>query len=115
MQKSDLIRLRHMLDAANEGSSFIRGQQRSSLDMDRKLVLALIKSIEIIGEAASKVTKECQENLNQIPWPNIIGMRNRLIHAYFEINLEILWKTVIEDIPGLINQLEKILPPDEIQ
>ena len=53
-----------MLDAAKEATSFIREKERASLDMDRKLVLALIKSIEIIGEAASKVTKECQENLN---------------------------------------------------
>ena len=104
-----------MLDAAKEATSFIREKERASLDMDRKLVLALIKSIEIIGEAASKVTKECQENLNQIPWSNIISMRNRLIHAYFDINLEILWKTVIEDIPDLMNELEKILSSDKIQ
>jgi uncharacterized protein with HEPN domain len=51
----------------------------------------------------------------QIPWPNIIGMRNRLIHAYFDINLDILWKTVTEDIPHLIDNLEKVLPPNEIQ
>ncbi len=60
--------------------------------------------------------KECRENLShQIPWPNIIGMRNRLIHAYFDINLDILWKTVTEDIPLLIDNLEKVLPPNEIQ
>jgi len=114
MQKSDLIRLRHMLDAAKEVRSFIKERKRTSLDVDRKLVLALMKSMEIIGEAATKVTKECQEDLSQIPWPNIIGMRNRLIHAYFDINLEILWKTVTEDIPGLIDKLEKILPSDNI-
>ena len=68
-----------------------------------------MKSIEIIGEAASKVTKECREDLNRIPWANIVGMRNRLIHAYLDINLEILWKTVTEDIPGLIEELERIL------
>ena len=68
-----------------------------------------MKSIEIIGEAAAKVTKECREDLNRIPWANIIGMRNRLIHVYFDINLEILWKTVTEDIPGLIEELERIL------
>lgn len=114
MQKSDLIRLRHMLDAAIEARSFLKEKEKTSLDVDRKLVLALMKSMEIIGEAASKVTKECQEDLSKIPWPNIIGMRNRLIHAYFDINLEILWKTVTEDIPGLIDELEKILPSDNI-
>lgn len=73
-----------------------------------------MKSIEIIGEAATKITKECQKDLSQIPWPNIIGMRNRLIHAYFDVNLEILWKTVTEDLPGLIDELEKILPSNKV-
>jgi uncharacterized protein with HEPN domain len=114
MQKSDNIRLRHMFDAAKEAASFIQEEERASLDVDRKLVLALMKSIEIIGEAATKITKECQEDLSQIPWPNIIGMRNRLIHAYFDVNLEILWKTVTEDLPGLIDELEKILPSAKV-
>lgn len=95
-----------MLDAAKDAASFVQKEDRAALDVDRKLVLALMKSIEIIGEAATKITKECQESLSQIPWPNIIGMRNRLIHAYFDINLEILWKTVTEDLPGLIAELE---------
>ncbi len=111
MQKDDAVRLRHMLDAAREAESFAKNKTRGSLDTDRKLVLALIKSIEIIGEAAAKVTQKCREDLPQIPWPNIIGMRNRLIHAYFDINLDILWKTVTEDLPPLIAELEKILPP----
>ena len=98
-----------MFDAAKEATAFIQEEKRTSLDADRKLVLALIKSIEIIGEAAAKITKECREDLSQIPWPNIIGMRNRLIHAYFDINLDILWKTVTEDLPTLIDDLEKIL------
>lgn len=114
MQKSDIIRLRHMFDAAKEAASFIQEEERASLDEDRKLVLALMKSIEIIGEAATKITKECQKDLSQIPWPNIIGMRNRLIHAYFDINLEILWKTVTEDLPGLIDELKKILPSNKV-
>ncbi len=114
MQKSDIIRLRHMFDAAKEAASFIQEEERASLDVDRKLVLALMKSIEIIGEAAAKISKECQEDLSQIPWANIIGMRNRLIHAYFDVNLEILWKTVTEDLPGLIDELEKILPSNKV-
>lgn len=103
-----------MYDAAREAASFIEEEERASLDIDRKLVLALMKSIEIIGEAATKITKECQEDLPQIPWPNIIGMRNRLIHAYFDVNLEILWKTVTEDLSVLIDELEKILSLDKV-
>jgi len=109
MQKDDLVRLRHMLDSAREAMLFAQNKTRSSLDTDRKLVLALVKSIEIVGEAAANVTNKCREDLPQIPWPNIIGMRNRLIHAYFDINLDILWKTMIEDLPPLIADLEKIV------
>lgn len=109
MRKDDPVRLRHMLDAAREAVSFIKNKNRSSLDSDRVLVLGLVKSIEIIGEAAANVTKECQYKLPQIPWQNIIGMRNRLIHAYFDIDLDILWKTVTEDLPPLIAELEKVL------
>lgn len=113
MRKDDLIRLRHMLDSAREAVYFTQNKARSSLDTDRKLVLALVKSIEIIGEAAANVTKECRKDFPQIPWLNIIGMRNRLIHAYFDINLDIVWKTVTEDLPPLIIELEKIVPPED--
>ena len=68
-----------------------------------------MKAIEIVGEAASKISEECREDFPQIPWTNIIGMRNRLIHAYFDLNLDILWKTITEDLPPLIAELEKIL------
>jgi uncharacterized protein with HEPN domain len=109
MRKDDSIRLHHMLDAAKEAESFSHDKSRSSLDIDRELVFALVKCIEIIGEAATRISNESREVLPQIPWANIIGMRNRLIHAYFDINLDILWKTVIEDLPPLISKLEKII------
>jgi uncharacterized protein with HEPN domain len=98
-----------MLDAARECIQFSRNKTRRSLDIDRKLVLALVKSIEIIGEAAANVTKESQEEIPIIPWPSIISMRNRLIHAYFDINLDVVWQTIIEDLPPLIIELEKVI------
>ena len=109
MRKDDVVRLRHMLDAATEATSFVKNKTRNSLDADRQLVLSLVKSIEIIGEAAANATTECREALPHIPWRDIISMRNRLIHAYFDINLDILWKTVIEDLPPLIAELKKIV------
>ena len=109
MRKDDEIRLRHMRDAGREALDFARNETRASLGKDRKLEFALVKAIEIVGEAASKVSEECREDLPQIPWTNIIGMRNRIIHAYFDINLDILWKTLTEDLPPLIAELEKIL------
>ncbi len=105
----DKTRLSHMIDAAKEASSFIQGKTRESLNQDRMLTLSLVKLIEIIGEAASRVSVEKQQQLETIPWAQIIGMRNRLIHAYFDINLNILWKTVTEDLQPLISNLEQIL------
>jgi len=113
MNNDDRIRLRHMLDAAQEAAGFARDETRESLDADRKLVLALVKGIEIIGEAASRVSGACQQECPQIPWPQIISMRNRLIHAYFDIDVEVVWKTVKDDLPPLIVELDKIISPHE--
>ena len=112
MQKDDVVRLRHMLDAAQEAAFFAQNKTRSSLDTDRQLVLSLVKSIEIIGEAAANVTTKCREGFPQIPWRDIISMRNRLTHVYFDINLDILWKTVVEDLPPLIAELGKVVEVD---
>lgn len=87
MRKHDIIRLRHMLDAAKEAESFVLGKSRTALDTDRMLVLALVKDIEIIGEAASKASEETRLKCPEIPWPDIVNMRNRLIHAYFDVDL----------------------------
>jgi uncharacterized protein with HEPN domain len=110
MRKDDLVRLRHMLDAAKDAISFARNSSRKTLDTDRKLTLSLVKSIEIIGEAASKITKECQQAYPVIPWVNIIAMRNRLIHTYYDIDLDRVWDTMTSDLPPLIAELEKIVP-----
>ncbi len=100
-----------MLDAACEALSFVQGRTRGDLDTDRQLVLALIKDIEIVGEAAAQVTDPARRDMPGIPWEKIIGMRNRLVHAYFDINLDILWKTTQEDPPGLVSLLENALLP----
>jgi len=109
MRKDDAIRLRHMLDAAEEALGFAQGRKRQDLDHDRMFVLALVKDIEIIGEAAYQVSEETRRNLPEIPWDDIIGMRHRLVHAYFDINLDILWATVQEDLPELVAVLRNIL------
>jgi uncharacterized protein with HEPN domain len=110
MHKDDLIRIRHMLDSAREAISFIKGRKRKDLDKDRMLELSLIKSVEIMGEAASKVTKKSRDEYPKIPWLNIIAMRNRLIHSYFDIDLDRGWDTVTDDLPPVIEVLEKIAP-----
>ena len=113
MRKDDRVRLQHMLEAANEALSFIQGKTRPDLDNDRMLVLSLVKELEIIGEAAGKVSPEVRSQNSAIPWQDISGMRNRLIHAYFDINVDILWQTVTEDLPALGTELAKAMPPLE--
>ena len=109
MRREDEIRLRHMLDAARDALSFIQGRTRADLDADRQLTLALVKAVEIIGEAAINVADTTQSELTQIPWPDISGMRHRLVHAYFDIGQDILWDTVTLDLPPLIAALEEAL------
>jgi uncharacterized protein with HEPN domain len=109
MQPNDLIRLRHMLDAAHEALRFVHGKQRIDLDSDRQLVWALVKAIEIIGEAAYQMAPTVRAEIPDLPWNGIIGMRHRLVHAYFDINLDILWKTVQQGLPPLVAGIEKYL------
>ncbi len=109
MQKDDRVRLQHMLDAASEALDFIQGKTRADLDKDRMLVLSLVKELEIIGEAAGKESPEIRSQNSAVPWQDISGTRNRLIHAYFDIDLDVVWSTVNKDLPFLKAELEKIL------
>jgi uncharacterized protein with HEPN domain len=103
-----------MLDSAKEAVKFAAGNSRKDLDEDRKLLLAILKSIEIVGEAASKVTEACKAKNDNIPWKDIIGMRNRLSHGYFDVNLDIVWETVQTDIPDIIKALSQITLPEDL-
>lgn len=109
MRKEDRVRLRHMLDAARQAVEFSEGRNREDLDADSMLVLALMKAIEIVGEAGNQISATTQKQLPSIPWLDIIGMRHRLVHSYFDINLDILWQTVQQDLPALITKLDDAL------
>lgn len=109
MPLPDEVRLRHMLDAAREVERFVAGKARVDLDTDRLLTLALLKSLEMIGEAASRVSEEVRTRHDGIPWVRIVGMRNRLIHAYFDVDLDQVWLTVTRDLPELRKALDEIL------
>ncbi len=99
MNENELIGFRHMLDAARVAQKAVQGKTSESLDTDVVLGLALQKVIEIIGEAASKITPETREQYPQIAYRQIIAMRNILIHGYFDVENERVWNTVTEDIP----------------
>jgi uncharacterized protein with HEPN domain len=112
LPEEDVVRLRHMLDGARDALDFSNGRKRQDLDADKMLVFALIHAVEVIGEAAAQVTAETKAACPHLAWPKMIAMRNRLIHAYYDINLDRLWDTTTEDLPALVAELERLLAPE---
>jgi uncharacterized protein with HEPN domain len=99
-----------MIEAAETVQTFLTGRRRADLETDQMLLFALTRAIEIIGEAASRVTEETRASVPSVPWLRIIAMRNRLIHAYFSIDRDILWKTASEEVPALLSLLQTLEP-----
>jgi uncharacterized protein with HEPN domain len=105
MLHKDRIRLQHLLDEAYEACSYVESISFDDFVQDGKTVRAVIRSIEVIGEAASKISLDLRKAHPDIPWQKIIGMRNRLIHVYFDIDYDVLWHTLKENIPSLIEHV----------
>ena len=99
-----------MIEAAESAQRFIAGKNRVDLDRDPMLLFALVRAIEIIGEAAAKIAAAQRNASSAVPWTAIVAMRNRLIHAYFDIDRVIVWQTVMEEIPALRAQRLQLLP-----
>lgn len=108
----DKTRLQHIRDAAQKIITFTENKTRASLAADDMLQLALVRLVEIIGEAAARLSDELTMKHNHIPWAAIVGMRNRLVHAYFDIDLDVVWDTVTVAVPDLLKQVEAILETD---
>jgi uncharacterized protein with HEPN domain len=111
-QHDHRIRLRHMLRHSREAVSMAEGRQRSDLESDRKLELSLTRLVEIVGEAASKIHRDDRERYPSIPWAQIVGMRQRLVHGYDVVDLDVLWDTITDDLPPLIAELERLVDDD---
>lgn len=112
MNTEDRVRLRHIVDALETTIRFTEGRCRADLDRDDMLTFALLHAIQIVGEAATKISPEARESLSQVPWAIIIGMRHRLVHAYFDVNFDILWTTATEAAPALLAHIKPLLPTD---
>lgn len=112
MQHDDDAYLLDMLLAARDALDFASGLTYAQFAASRLHQNAIRKSIEIIGEAAARISPERRQALPSIPWALMSAMRNRLVHAYFEIDLERVWDTVQQDIPRLIELIAPLVPPD---
>lgn len=105
--RDDQIRLQHLVEAATKAVHYLDGRSRQDLEDDELLRLALTKLVEIVGEAAKQVSEPTRSAHPMVPWTAAARMRDRLVHHYFDINLDVLWTTVTEDLPSLL----EVLPP----
>ncbi|MDY6913747.1 MAG: DUF86 domain-containing protein [Planctomycetota bacterium] len=113
MPKDDLVYVGHMLDMARKAISKVEGITREQFDADEDLRLALTHLIQVIGEAARRVSEEFRNSHTQIPWLAIVGMRSKVVHDYMNVDEDIVWDTATEELAPLAAELEKLLPPEE--
>ncbi len=101
--------LRDILEHAEKTQDFISGMTRDDFLQDEKTVFAIIRALEVVGEATKKIPREVREKYPNVPWREMAGTRDKLIHDYFGVNLGVIWKTATEDIPALIPLIRQIL------
>ena len=109
MRRDDSIYILHAIEAAEKAILFIEKEERTSLDKDEKLSLALIRLLEVIGEAVTSISESTKNKYPEIPWRKMVAMRNRLIHGYFDVNYDIVWDTIKNDLPDVILLLKDIV------
>jgi len=110
MKKDDLVYAGHMLETARSIVAKIQGVDRTEFDADENLRLAVTHLIQIIGEAAARVANDFRSAHSEIPWREIVGMRQKIVHDYVHVNYDIVWDVATTQLPTLIAQLEVIVP-----
>ncbi|MCZ7539416.1 MAG: DUF86 domain-containing protein [Anaerolineae bacterium] len=111
----DLIYLLDMLQSAQMIQTFVQGMDQAAFEQDIKTQDAVIRRIEVIGEAVRRTSMTFRATHSEIPWQQIAGMRSKLIHEYDRVDLVAVWEVAQQDIPALIAQMEPLIPPDEIE
>jgi uncharacterized protein with HEPN domain len=109
MSPEDRIRLLHMIEATETALNFVICRQRADLNSDQMLLFALVRAIEIIGEAAGKASEATRRAAADVPWGLVVSMRNRLIHAYFDVDNDMVWTTASEELPELLPKLRALI------
>jgi len=105
----EIVRLRHMQAAADKAIAYTQGRQRSILDTEEMRALALVRLVEIVGEAARAISDSTRARYPSIPWRQIVGTRDRLIHGYESVDHDVLWSIVTHDLPALVAEIERLL------
>lgn len=109
MNDQTYVRLKHMLDASRAAIEHLAGSKREDLNTNRTILSAIVRELEIVGEAANSIPTTFKKKHPEIPWRQMIAMRNRLIHAYFDVDHDIVWITAKDYLPPLIQKLENLL------
>ncbi len=97
-----------MIEAVETALGFAAGRTRSDLDTDRMLLFALVRALTIVGEAAARLSDEARAAAPDVPWRQIVAMRNRLIHAYFDVDRDIVWTAIRNELPDLLERLKAV-------
>lgn len=98
-----------MIEATEAALKFVAGRQRADLDTDQMLVFALVRAIEVVGEAAGRVSEPTRAAAIEVPWSLIVSMRNRLIYAYFDVDNDVVWNTATDELPPLLPTLRALV------
>ena len=105
----DRVRLLHMRDAAIDASAYLRGRTRADFDSDSMLLRAVVHCLQVIGEAAARVSDETRASAPQIPWKKIVGMRHILVHVYYDIDADTVWRVAETDLAPLLKLITEAL------
>jgi uncharacterized protein with HEPN domain len=111
MSPRDLVYVGHMLDMARKAVVKVQNLSRETYDADENLRLALTHLVQVIGEAARRVSREFTAAHPEIPWEDIVGMRHKVVHDYLGVDEDIVWEVVTEDLPKLVETLDPLVPP----
>lgn len=112
MQRDDSVYVGHMLDMARKAAEKVKGLGRKDYEEDENLRLALAHLVQVIGEAARRVSAETRAAHPEIPWVDIIGMRSKIVHDYMNVDEDIVWEVATRDLPALAQALERLAPGD---
>ena len=111
--RRDETYLLDILIAARKALKFVEGVDRAEFEDNEVVQNAVLRPLEIIGEASSKISKDFRKSHKEIPWSDLIDLRNRLIHEYFRVDYSAVWDTIQKDLPRLIAQIEPLVPKEE--